>query len=317
LVKGPDSGYVNLNIYCAYDQHIDSNITPVQDMIGPDGEANSAWTLTATAANGTIKHTPTTCVTATNYAHTVWLKRVTGTGHIDLTIDDGGTWTTKTLTTSWQQFFVTKSAANPIIGIRIVDDTDSVAAWWPNITQSKYPLPNIYSNGSQVAQAPETVKSDISTNAKLRAALSDAVGGATSEGTMTCEWTPGFDYGDLTVNTPIISARDSAFSLLYVNNGSRLVSYDGTTQANQSDAITRDVKHYIAVRWSKSGNKLQVGVGISPSTIVWGTAVAYDGAFILGNDLHIGYNNEYPFEIKNLKFFDVALTDLELPLAFY
>jgi len=38
----------------------------------------------------------------------------------------------------------------------------------------------------------------------------------------------------------------------------------------------------------------------------WDTPANYDGSFNPSTDLIIGYNNEYPFNIKNLYFYDEA-----------
>ena len=103
-----------------------TNVTVAQTATGIDGTANSATTLTSTAGNGTVLQSVTLGSAA--YAYGVWLKRISGSGNIQITIDNGTTWATKTLTTSWRYFSVTKSAANPVIGIRIVTSGDSIAA---------------------------------------------------------------------------------------------------------------------------------------------------------------------------------------------
>lgn len=103
-----------------------SNITATKTATGIDGVANSASTLTATADNGTILQSITLASAADVYS--VWLKRRTGTGNIDITIDNGSTWTTQTVTSTYTRFQVTKTAANPIIGIRIVTSGDAVDA---------------------------------------------------------------------------------------------------------------------------------------------------------------------------------------------
>ena len=87
-----------------------------------------ADTLTATGGNSTTKGAQTT--TAISYTFSVWLKRLTGTGDIDVTMD-GTTWVTVAVTTAWQRFEVTQTAvggtSNP--GIRIVTSGDAVYAW--------------------------------------------------------------------------------------------------------------------------------------------------------------------------------------------
>lgn len=104
-----------------------TNVTVAKDTTGAKGDANSASTLTATAGNGTILQTVT--IGAANYAFAPYVKRKTGTGTVEVTIDNGGTWTDITTDINsnyWVRVLSTKSAANPIFGFRIVTDTDEI-----------------------------------------------------------------------------------------------------------------------------------------------------------------------------------------------
>lgn len=90
----------------------------------PDGTATSP-SLTATGANGTLLLT--TAVTAQTYS--VWLKRKTGTGNIDITANSGTGWTTVTVTSSWTRHQVTAASASQTCGIRVVTSGDAVYVW--------------------------------------------------------------------------------------------------------------------------------------------------------------------------------------------
>jgi hypothetical protein len=98
--------------------------------------SNAAWTktnvtatagdLTATAGNGTCQQSLTAA--SANYVLRVKLRRKTGSGNIQLTID-GASYTTVTLTTYDQVFSISQSAVtNPNFGIRIVTSGDAVFA---------------------------------------------------------------------------------------------------------------------------------------------------------------------------------------------
>lgn len=113
-----------------------SNITATANSISsPDG-TTTADTLTASSANGTILQT----ATSTSAAHTlsVWLKRKTGTGNVDLTLDGGTTWTTKTITSSWARYDISQTLANPSSGIRIATSGDKIYAWGAQLEQSSF-----------------------------------------------------------------------------------------------------------------------------------------------------------------------------------
>ena len=100
------------------------DITPAKDQIGIDGVANSASSITATGANGTILQT--LVLTATSRTYSVFIKRLSGVGAIELT-QDGLAFTAVTVTSEYTQVSLNASVLNPIIGIRIVDSGDSVA----------------------------------------------------------------------------------------------------------------------------------------------------------------------------------------------
>lgn len=94
----------------------------------PLGTGTTADTLTASGSNGTCRAAVTTV--AVSYTFSVWLKRKTGSGNVDLTMD-GTTYVTKAVTTDWQRFEVTQTGvagtSNP--GVRIVTSGDAVYAW--------------------------------------------------------------------------------------------------------------------------------------------------------------------------------------------
>ena len=92
---------------------------------GPDGVANSATTLTATLGNATALQTIVSASAAR--VTSAWIKRRTGSGVIQMTQDNGVTWTAVTVTAGWTQVQIpSATAANPIIGFRIVTNADAV-----------------------------------------------------------------------------------------------------------------------------------------------------------------------------------------------
>ena len=102
-----------------------SNLTTAKTATGPDGVANSASTLTATAGNATALQAITSA--SSSRLTSVYIKRRTGTGNIDLTQDNGSTWTTVTVTSAWTRVsIVAVTSTNPTVGIRIVTSGDEV-----------------------------------------------------------------------------------------------------------------------------------------------------------------------------------------------
>jgi len=124
----------------------------------PDGTA-TAPSLTASAANGTL--ILTTAVTAQTYS--VWLKRKTGTGTIQIS-GDGTNFTTVTVTSSWCRFSDTRASASQKCGIKIVTDTDAVYVYGNQYEANPYPTSFIPTTTAAATRNGETLKYAISGN---------------------------------------------------------------------------------------------------------------------------------------------------------
>lgn len=103
-----------------------TNITAVKDATGLLGVANSASTLTATAANGVIRQSIT--LASAERTFSVNVKRKTGTGDIDITDNGGTNYTTLTGLSSsiWTRHQITRTQTNPDAGFRIVTSGDEI-----------------------------------------------------------------------------------------------------------------------------------------------------------------------------------------------
>lgn len=133
---------------------VKSNTTAAKTSTGPDGVANSATRVTATAGNGTILQTVTSG--SATRAYSVWLKRITGTGNIQLTVDNGSTWTTKTITSSWARYDISQAAVtNPVFGIRIVTSGDAVDFYGNQLESAAFPSSYIPTTTASVARTAD------------------------------------------------------------------------------------------------------------------------------------------------------------------
>jgi hypothetical protein len=102
-----------------------TNVTTAQTATGADGGANSATTLTASAGNGTVLQAITSASASRVFSAVV--RRRTGTGTVEITQDNGSTWTAITLTTSFQRFTTSaQTLTNPTVGFRIVTSGDAI-----------------------------------------------------------------------------------------------------------------------------------------------------------------------------------------------
>jgi hypothetical protein len=104
---------------------VKTNVTAAKDQTGIDGVANAASSLTATANDGTCIQTIT--LATGNRTGSVFLKRITGTGNIQVTLD-GSTYSTVELSdTLWYRIVLSGNVTNPTVGIRLAVSGDAVA----------------------------------------------------------------------------------------------------------------------------------------------------------------------------------------------
>lgn len=102
-----------------------TNITATGTSTGADGAVTSATRLTATAGNGTVLQAITLASSAR--FQTAWVKRITGAGLIQMTMDNGATWTTVPISTVYTRVSIpTQTLANPTVGFRLVNNGDAI-----------------------------------------------------------------------------------------------------------------------------------------------------------------------------------------------
>jgi hypothetical protein len=110
-----------------------TNLTPVTGKTAPDG-TSTATEFTASAANAVLTQGFTAI--AGSYTFSVYLRRVTGTGDIQIAADNG-TWNTKVITASWARYDITQTATAgaKTAGIRVVDSGDAIEVWGAQLEQ--------------------------------------------------------------------------------------------------------------------------------------------------------------------------------------
>lgn len=132
-----------------------TNITPTLDATGLGGVANSASTLTATAGNGTCGQAIT--LGSAEYTFSVYVKRVTGTGDIDITDNSGAAWTTLTglSDTQWTRHDITRTQANPDVGFRIVTSGDAIEVDYGQVEANNAPSSAIATTSSSASRSED------------------------------------------------------------------------------------------------------------------------------------------------------------------
>jgi hypothetical protein len=127
------------------------NVTAAKTAIGADGVASGATTLTASAASGTVLQTIISASSARIFS--AYVRRRTGTGTVEITQDNGTTWTAITLTASYQRFLSpTGTITNPIFGFRILTSGDEIDVDFTQQEAGSYATSCIPTLGSSVTR---------------------------------------------------------------------------------------------------------------------------------------------------------------------
>lgn len=133
---------------------VKTNITPAKNQIGADGVANSASLLTATAGNGTALQAITLGSSAR--FQSAYVKRVTGSGTVNMTTDNGATWTAVTVTSAWTRVSIpTQTLANPTVGFRLVTNGDAIAVDFVQNENGTFPTSSIPTTTVAVARVAD------------------------------------------------------------------------------------------------------------------------------------------------------------------
>lgn len=132
--------------------------TPTQTATGIDGVANSATRLTASAANATV--TQAFATGAQSYV-SVFARRVTGSGTVQLTGDNFSSTTNMALTTSWKRFWILSPVSPATLSIKIVTSGDVIELDFAQIEVGAAVTSPIATNASNAQRLQDTINISI------------------------------------------------------------------------------------------------------------------------------------------------------------
>ena len=259
---------------------------------GTDGVASAAASLTGGAVTATNTILFTTGLGSAARTFIAWVRRKTGTGTIEMTDNGGTNWTdiTSTLTTTYKQFQVTRTQANPIVGFRITTNLDAIEVDWNTIEAATFANPTPIP--LNVAKAADVLTYPTAGN------VSGTVGSVYAE------------FVPVQVGTQITLLGADGFRHYMYANPNFLSIADGTNVAGAANPFTANVVSKGATAWGGSAMfTLTNGTGIGTS--------AFDGNMNAGVNFAVGSNTlggggPYFGTIRNVRIYPVALSAAKL-----
>jgi hypothetical protein len=251
-----------------------SGITAVRNAVGADGTASGACTLTATAASATI--TQNLSHASQSRIFSAVMRRVTGTGAIELTTNGGTNWTAVTLTTAFTQLAcAAQTVASGQVGIRMIASGDVIEV---DFTQGEV---------GPVATSPiATTSGSITRNADTISASGALVSGLIGQTEGTIYWDIADVKGVLTgTGNPQFGVRNTAFTnwISLISNG-LTNPFRITAQATTGNLINYQANitsGKAALAWSSAGLVLYVN-GTSVATSATNPNFSFDRIDIIG-----------------------------------
>jgi hypothetical protein len=130
-----------------------ANVTPLLNQTGIDGVANAASSLTASADGGTCIQTIT--LASGSRTGSVYLKRLTGTGAVQVSLD-GTTWSTVDLSsTEWRRIVLSGTVTNPVVGIKLATNGDAVAMDYGQVEDGAFATSPVLTTTAGATRAAE------------------------------------------------------------------------------------------------------------------------------------------------------------------
>jgi hypothetical protein len=280
---------------------VKTTMTTAQTSTGIDGAANSCTRCTASAGNATVIQTLAAAATSRTYS--CWIKRITGTGNIELT-QDGSTFTNIASSINGSTFTrvaLNASQLNATFGIRIATSGDAIDVDFNQFEAGAFAT-------SPMATAGAARNVDLLTYTTTGNIVS-AVGTAYAEVTAL----PSIG----TAAGVVLGADGAAGNGQVITKASgqaatTISSYDGTTTNTKtgiSDYSATSTPIKVATAWSGALQRV-TQVGLAPAT------AAFDGTMGDLTLLSIGSNATglLPWNgtIRNVRVWTVALTDAQI-----
>jgi hypothetical protein len=260
----------NLALYCrdlTNAAWTKTNVTAAKDQTGIDGVANSASKITASAGNGTVLQSIT--LASSQRFQSAYVKRITGTGTVEMTTDGGSTWTAITVTASWAKVTIpAQTVTNPSVGFRIITNADAIAVDFVQNETGAFATSPIFTTSASVTRVADIIK--------LAGSALSTIGGAA--GTVIQEYNL---EGDTAATQYQIYGN--TVSPLYFDSSRVIKATNGTNILSSAVTATVGTSIRAGLAWDGSGRSISAN----------GSAAVTDanGFGTIGSTVYDGSNN--------------------------
>ena len=280
-----------------------TTVTTTKNAVGADGTASGATTITATAASGTVLQA--LAHASQSRIFSAYIRRVSGTGTIQLTTNGGTNWDTVTITSGYTQVAsVARTVASGTVGIRLAVSGDVIEV---DYTQGEV--------GPVATSVIPTTTTSVTRNADV-ISLSGAVSGCIgqTEGTIYAEvdlrnlnsgvFRRVFSLHDTTTSNVIQVFTSDSSSLLTASVITSGISQASITTASAVTGVAKIAIGYALNNVAFFVNGLQVGATDTSATIPACSAINI-GASAAGGSF---FNDR----IRSVALYTTRLTNQEL-----
>jgi len=232
----------------------DTSITRATGNADPAG-GTTAVRFTASAGNATVIRAAA-IGTSAERTFSVWLRRVTGTGNIQYTQNNGTNWTTQAITSTWTRYTFTHTVDHRV-GIRIVTSGDAIEMWGAQLETGSGASSYLPTGASTVQRAADSCSIALST-----------FGFNTSEGSFYVDWfrkNSGSGSGSA-IATDYASPRWLGLDTTTGSNTVNLNSWSGLTSSANGSARNKAAASYGA--WT--GTVVPVSLCVNNTAAVTG-----------------------------------------------
>jgi hypothetical protein len=278
-----------------------TNITPVKNAVGADNVASGATTLTATAANATILQSLTHASQSRIFS--AYVRRVTGTGTIEMTTNGGTTWTAVTITSSYTRVACApQTVTNGAVGFRIVTSGDVIVVDFCQGEVGPVATSAIPTTIQAITRGAETIS---------KTGVSGLIG--QTEGTMYAE----FEYKTNIAEKRLIALSNGTASdriMLWTLNNILYAQVEAGSIILASP-ITEGY-HKVAFAYQQSGVSGTLFASLDGGGVVSGTSAAFPASL---TDINIGKNEAtatstffWNARIRSVAIYPTRLTNAQL-----